>query len=453
MASSGRARHGLAALVGLAAMMFAAPAARAGDWMQVSCVNPSGTAAGSQGWTSFTQGTVGAGDGNNTQCAPGSPMTAALGTQSVAVNGESEVLEYAPPAGSTLAGGSLQAFTAAYGGHQEAATAQADVLEPQEMLDQSDAVFLCVNGQGCGSASTANDVYSGPVSLPDRGGDVFVTAVCTALSGYNCDQSLGGSDGYWAFAQVISAHLLLSSGASPGGTGFSGSILQPGAGATAHLVFTATDASGPGVYVVTVKIDGQTIFSGTPNTNGGACAPVGTDSSTGALMFDSAQPCPASTAVDVPITTTGLADGAHELVATVTDAAENTSTVLDQTVTTSNPQLTPVPAPASRPIVRAQFRISWHWRGRTTVLRTITVRRLPRNASVSVTCRGPGCPQLKLKRVRAKRASRLLGELSSRRLRSGDRLLIVVTAPGHAAERIRVTIRTSRRPLAQLLKP
>ncbi len=454
MASTTRAQLGVVALVAtLVTILLAAPGARAGDWMQVSCVNPSGTAAGNQGWTSFTQGTIGPGDGNDTQCAPGTPLTAELGTQSAPANGTSETLEYAPPAGSTLAGGTLQASMAAYGGHQEAATAQADVLEPQDTIDQGDSVFLCINEQGCGSASTSSSAYSGTIALPSgRGGNLFVTAICTALSGYDCDQSLGGSDGYWSIAEVNAADLLLASNATPGGTGFGGTVLAPGASGTAHLLFTATDAAGPGVYVVTVKVDGQTMFTGTPSTNGGTCAPVGTDSAADALMFDSAQPCPTATPIDVPITTTGLSDGAHELVATVTDAAQNTATVLDQTITTSNPQLTPVPTPTTRPTVRAEFRISWRWRGRTTVLRAITVRHLPRNATLSVTCRGRGCPKLRLRRARAKRASRLLRELRGRRLRTGDRLLITVTAPGRRAERISVTIRDNRTPLARLLQ-
>ena len=217
-------------------------------------------------------------------------------------------------------------------------------------------------------------------------------------------------------------------------------------------MFTATDADGPGVYSVRVAVDGQTVFSGTPSVNGGTCAPTGADAAANALMFDSSQPCPVSTGIDIPIDTAGLADGSHQLVATVTDAAQNTATVLDQTITTSNPQATPVPAPTARPTVRAEFRISWRWRGRTTVLRAITVRHLPRNATLSVTCRGRGCPKLRLRRARAKRASRLLRELRDRRLRTGDRLFITVTARGHLAERISVTIRDNRTPLARLLR-
>jgi hypothetical protein len=40
--------------------------------------------------------------------------------------------------------------------------------------------------------------------------------------------------------------------------------------------------------------------------------------------------------VDIPVDTTTLADGTHELKVIVTDAAQNSSTVLDETITTLN---------------------------------------------------------------------------------------------------------------------
>ena len=98
-------------------------------------------------------------------------------------------------------------------------------------------------------------------------------------------------------------------------------------------------------------------------------------------MFDYQQPCLTSEVVDVPVPTTGLPDGSHELAVTVTDAAGNSSTVLDQNITTSNPQTTP--NPSGRRALHARFVISWRWTGTTTLLRSIRVTHLPRNASVA----------------------------------------------------------------------
>jgi hypothetical protein len=47
--------------------------------MLVSCVNPNGSAAPSDGWSAFAQGQVTIGGGNNTHCAPGVPLAAELG--------------------------------------------------------------------------------------------------------------------------------------------------------------------------------------------------------------------------------------------------------------------------------------------------------------------------------------------------------------------------------------
>jgi hypothetical protein len=424
--------------------------ARAGTWMLVSCVNPNGSAAPSDGWSAFSQGQVTIGDGSNTHCAPGVPLEAELGNQVTAVNGQSQVLQFTPPSGSTLIGGTLSVHTTAFGGHTDGAAAEADVLEPTDTIDAGDAVFLCVDQSGCGSAAAGDPTYTGPVALPaDRGGNVYVTAICTALSGSQCDENVQGNDGSWARAQVNSADILLSNLAAPQSTDLGGNALRRGARGTAHFVFTATDAGGPGIYAVTAAIDGATVFSGTPNTNGGACVPVGTDTS-GALMFDFAQPCPPTEVVDVPIPTAGLADGAHNLTVNVIDAAQNASTVYDDTITTSNPQTTP--NPKGRRALHARFVISWRWKGATTLLRSLRVTHLLRGARVAVRCSGKHCPRIKGSATGSRRVARLLRRLGGRRLRAGQTLLITVTARRHTAERIAVTIRKGHKPNVRLLR-
>ena len=88
-------------------MVIGAQPARAGTWMLVSCTNPDGSIAPTDGWSAFTQGTTTLGDGNNTHCSPGVPMSASLGNQIPAQPNQSETLEFQPPAGSTLSGGTL----------------------------------------------------------------------------------------------------------------------------------------------------------------------------------------------------------------------------------------------------------------------------------------------------------------------------------------------------------
>ncbi len=136
---------------------------------------------------------------------------------------------------------------------------------------------------------------------------------------------------------------------TPAGGGFGGTLLAGNARGVSDLTFTASDPEGPGVYEITVEADGTTLYQGTPESNEGACAAEGISGS--ALMFDSAQPCRTSEAVELPLDTTRLPDGTHELKVTVTDAAQNSSVVYDGLISTQNaPVSTNAPAVAEAPV-------------------------------------------------------------------------------------------------------
>lgn len=158
---------------------------------------------------------------------------------------------------------------------------------------------------------------------------------------------------------------------------------------------------------------------------------MGTDAATGALMFDYQQPCLTSEVIDAPVPTAGLPDGPHALSVTVTDAARNSSTILDGTITTSNPQTTP--APSGRRSLHARFVISWRWDGASTLLRSIRVTRLLRSARVAVHCAGKHCPRLRASAKGPRTVATMLRKLGGRRFRAGQSLLITVTAPRRAA--------------------
>ncbi len=412
--------------------------------MQVSCVNPDGSAAPAEGWSQSTSGPTDPGGIASTQCSPGTPMLAELSVLAAAPPNSMELLTYQPPGGSVLVGGSVDVnmsadgFGNAGGG---SAVGESQLFEPS----LSSPFFQCVAFfQVCGAAPD----FSGVMNLPnDAQGNLIAAVKCASGTGTSCDQNAKNSA--WALMQVAWARLLLSSSVSPTGSGFSGSALQPGVRGTAHVVFTAAETSGPGIYAASVAIDGQTVFSGTPNANGGKCVPVGTDPGTGALMFDYQQPCLTSEGVDVPVPSGGLPDGSHELAVTVTDAAGNSSTVLDQNITTSNPQTTP--APSGRRALHARFVISWRWAGATTLLRSIRVTHLPRSARVAVHCAGKRCPRLRASAKGPHKVATMLRKLGGRRLRAGQALFITVTAPRHTPERIAVRIRNGVKPSARLV--
>lgn len=442
----------LLALVACAGVLvLAAPSAHAGRWVQVSCLNPDGSAAPSEGWSGAPVANAsgqmpGSGSWVTPRCSPGSPMDGGLSTATPDPVGVGESLKYQPPAGSTIVGGTLNVDAYAAGGGT-GASANVYMFEPT--VAWPNLIFQCTDSpSNCGA--TAHH-FRGVVTLPsDIGGDLFVEADCTTNGTGNraaeCDS--GGSDKVWSGFVVSEAHIDLSDAAIPTGTDFTGAALDRPARGTPHLVFTASDPSGPGVYRVTVSIDGATVWSGTPNTNSGACAPVGTEAGTGALMFDSQQPCPAAESVSVAVPTTSLPDGKHELTVAVTDAAGNVATVFDRAITTSNPQKTPKP----RRGVKAQFELSWRWKRARTVLRSIKVHKLPSDGRVRIRCTGRHCPKLKVRSAPAKRVRTLLRGLDGRTFRAGDRLLITVSAPRRRAERIQLKIRAGREPTARLLK-
>ncbi len=254
--------------------------------MIVSCVNPSQSAAPSEGWTSFAAGGE-YGSNNSTSCGPGSPMFAILSTDAAVGVGSAETLQYTPPGGSKLIGGSVDVSLYADGGGYDAS--------------------------GTAVAYTPEYAYNGS-------------------NGASCNS--GGSEGAWSLVRLWWANLLLENDTAPTGSGFSGSLLEPNAHGTAELQFTAGDPGGPGVYSVALQIDGQTVYQGTPDGNGGHCVSAG--SSSGALMFDYQQPCKQTETVDVPVNTTTLSEGEHTLKVIVTDAAQNSSVVYDGTITTAN---------------------------------------------------------------------------------------------------------------------
>jgi hypothetical protein len=319
--------------------------AQAANWMEVSCENPDQSAAPSESWTSFAAG-GGYGSNNSTSCGPGSPMFAILSTAAAVGVGSAETLQYTPPGGSTLVGGSVDVSMYADGGGYNA-SGTAVAYTPNYAYDGSDVFFQCASGL----PPCANGTYdfAGVLGIPaNRGGNLYLSAGCGGHEGYACNS--GGSEGAWSLVRLWWANLLLSNGATPAASGVSGTLLSPGARGTQELAFTASDPGGPGVYVVSAQVDGKTLYSATPDTNGGKCVPVG--SSGGALMFDYSQPCRASESVDLPIDTASLADGQHTLKVTVQDAAQNASVVYDGAITTKN-----APANTAAPTILAPSQV------------------------------------------------------------------------------------------------
>ncbi len=100
--------------------------------------------------------------------------------------------------------------------------------------------------------------------------------------------------------------------------------------------------------------------------------------------------------------------------------------------------------------LRVKLTLRWAWnRGHTELVR-LKVGHRPRSVSVSVTCRGKGCPHSALS-ASARKLPRLLAALDGRVYHAGDRVVITLRARGYGRERVELLIRTGRIPRVRLL--
>ena len=189
----------LTCVLAFTAAAVAASVAHAGVWMRVSCINPDQSPAPSEGWTGGAVGNVSLGSTNNTNCAPGTPMYAALAMPAPAADGSSEYLAYTPPTGSTLVGGSLLVGLQANGyGFRAAATAA--MFTPAYVYDASNVFLQCV--AILAACQNGLSEYYGVVTIPpNRGGNLYLGAGCDGqLPQHVCNT--GGSRGVWSSVAV-----------------------------------------------------------------------------------------------------------------------------------------------------------------------------------------------------------------------------------------------------------
>lgn len=296
--------------------------ADAGTWTLVSCTQPDGQPAPTDGWTSTSTGAVGPYSGDVNSCAEGGSLAALSSAQAPQSAYGGPQWQFTAPAGSTIAGGTLTVtLTSPHG--------QAWIGAPEATYDTADVLASCQYNLACGATGRLTGVF--PITHTGAR-NIYATAVCVgAYEGAGTCPAAGGLD---AAVYVKAAIIELSNASNPAGSGFTGGLLAAGARGTQDVTFTATDPAGPGVYSITALLDGETVYSGTPDVNSGSCVAAGTNA--GTLMFTSGQPCRASETVSLPIDTTALKDGTHTLKLAVQDAAKNTSTVYDASISTAN---------------------------------------------------------------------------------------------------------------------
>jgi hypothetical protein len=146
------------------------------------------------------------------------------------------------------------------------------------------------------------------------------------------------------------------------------------------------------------------------------------------------------------------ASGAPELGFVKLRAPAAKPVVLPPPTTVSTPVTVVLPLPTGRRHVRVKITIGWTWNGGRTRLSRIRIGHVPARATVTVTCKGPGCPKPHTRRARGRRVKTLVAHLHGGRYRAGDRLFVTISAPGLIAERAEITIRNGELPRVRALR-
>lgn len=320
----------------------------AGTWAVESCSLPGGQPAPIEGWQSEADN-GGPYTAANDSCPTGG-LEAIDSAQWEQVRSTGAIWTYTAPAGATIAGGNLLVSLTAPQGVAYVAT-------PKNIYD-GNVLVNCQFNLACGPSNALGGwIENASVPITHTGGtQMWAVAQCVGpgqpgAADANCAQN-DGAYGVNALMRISQADIELNDGSTPQGASFSGTLLAAPATGTADLNFTASEgAPGPGIYTVTVSVDGHTLSATTPNTNGGKCASIGRDAN-GVPEYTAQQPCPLSEQVNIPINTTGLRDGHHELAVSVADAAGVTATVYDGAITTQN-----APVNSSAPTIIAPSQV------------------------------------------------------------------------------------------------
>ncbi|MFI4977431.1 MAG: hypothetical protein ACHQC8_01945 [Solirubrobacterales bacterium] len=307
------------------------PSKSPGYWAQTSC-SEGDEIAGSEGWRPESAGYYPTMYGHIDTCLAIGGSLGLLDEGARDARADSGPLwVYEAPPISTIAGGVLKIQVSTPKG-------EAYVSTPDNSLEPSSVLLDCTTQCASGKEETVAISHTG-------GWELFAGALCLPPSGESvCSTGLN------AELEITSATIMLHNTSTPAGTGFGGTLLNDPTSGKASLAFTAQDKNGPGVYRVSAQVDGQVMWSATPNLNKGECVAYG--SYYGALNFRYRQPCPQETAASIEIPTSAVADGQHQLKVEVEDAAGHTAVVYEHTITTEN-HLVSAETPVTPPVPQA----------------------------------------------------------------------------------------------------
>jgi hypothetical protein len=342
--------------------------ARAGQYHIYSCRTPSGEPAPTDGWSSSSAGAYD--NYEKDTCGEGGALFAELSDLTTHIADlDQATWTFTVPTSDKMVGATLWRAGDADGGYAFDATYQFTLAAPEEtdIFDSCiyTAMHACLEGVGqpAEPLSLANRVVLPSANL---GSNLYSAAACEGVKGDECPAEHGDANGYAAVIYLYAADVILEQSTGPSVSNVGGELVSaPAVSGTSHVTFNASDP-GAGVWEVTFSVDGKLVQSTVPNENGGRCRNVG-QTMDGLPAFLYLQPCLPSESVGVGLDTTGLSNGAHQLVVSVVDAAGNAAPVVEREIDVDNPvpPVPPIPPQPNGTNASSQATLTARWASTT----------------------------------------------------------------------------------------
>jgi len=261
--------------------------------------------------------------------------------------GDIAVWQFTAPPGTTIADALVyRAFSA---GPSSPYRSPIDGIEAVSSSGASSVLAQCSQADGCVSTGSGPLSEFDPANVLDFTGLAGVSAIdgtagcggglsCAPGGGAICPEL--GSDPCIASNHLYAMVVTLADDSAPTASNVGGTLVAPAViSGVAEVSFAATD-TGSGLYSAAVTVDGVVLARSLIDGNDARCVPIDGPGSNGAptavMRFSWTVPCALAGSGTVSLDTGVLADGAHSVVVSVSDAAGNTATVWSGTIHTDN---------------------------------------------------------------------------------------------------------------------
>jgi hypothetical protein len=319
--------------------------AMAGDYHVLSCAQPDGQPAPTDGWWGSVNGpNMSVVNG----CEEGGSLEGLVDEQPKQPAGAEAVWTFTAPAWAKIGGATFwrsyivdqNVYEYEAAGEGELAAPEDSHMPPGAFDRYTSRLWLgciiqrCTNpGNPASRFDPTNEVIA-PAQNLTNASHIYFDAACRGEAGKFCTSI--SEYRYLVQAQLRAADITLHAEAPPTASAVGGSLLTAEKlNGPQNLLVTASDP-GPGVYETIFEIDGKVVASPVLDSNSGHCQNVEARSD-GVPAFLYPQPCPAQVnSIDVPFDPSVIPNGPHDLKVLVSDAAQNTTTILDRQVIIDN---------------------------------------------------------------------------------------------------------------------